>query len=155
MNRRAVFLVSGLLMLVLALVALTQAGPAAAGATAQISSSEVYNWWDGGTSVGTSQLVRNGAGLSASYHVSGLPAGQAMTLWFIIFNNPENCATNPCSIPADVFNPAASADFYFAAGHVTGGSGNVSLGGHLNVGDMRRSGKAETGMGSAVPLTNL
>lgn len=154
MNTRSLFLVSSLLIMAAAILALIPASPVTAGGAAQITDSAVYNWWDGGTSVGTSQLVRNGAGLSASYHVSGLPAGQAMTLWFIIFNNPENCATSPCSIPADVFNPAASADFYFAAGHVTGGSGNVSLGGHLNVGDMRGSGKAETGMAPAVPLTN-
>jgi hypothetical protein len=154
MNKQAFFLVSSLLMIAAAIVALSSAGPVVAGGPAHITGSDVYDWWDGSTSVGTSQLVRNGAGISASYHVSGLPAGQAMTLWFIFFNNPENCATSPCSIPEDVFNPAANADFYFAGGHVTGGSGNGNFGGHLNVGDMSRSGKAETGMAPAVPLTN-
>ena len=75
------------------------------------TSSPVYWWWDDQEVLGSSQLIRGDNGLNANFQTSGLPAGQAVTLWFIIFNNPAGCSTSPCSLPADLFNPAAQADF--------------------------------------------
>ena len=49
------------------------------------------------------------------------------------------------------FNPAVGADFHFASGHVTGGSGNSTFAGRLNVGDTSRSGLVEFGE-DPVPL---
>jgi len=138
----------------LAAVLIMTNGRSLAGEPAQISDSDAYWWWDRATPVGSTRLVRNSSGLTAVYDATDLPAGQALTLWFIIFNSPENCATSPCSIPQDVFNPDAAADFYFGAGHVVGGSGNTSFGGRLQVGDLTGSGKAETGLADPVALTN-
>ena len=83
-----------------------------------------------------------------------LTPGDAVTLWIITFNNPEACATTPCSIPADVLNEAAGADFYWAAGKVVGANGRVVLSGRLDVGQTAYSGKVEVGIGDAVPLDN-
>jgi hypothetical protein len=100
--------------------------------------------------VGSSQLVRTPAGVSFTYHTSGLVPGQAVTLWVVVFNNPGACATSPCTF-ADMSNPAAQGDFLYGAGHVIGGSGRGNFGGHLAAGDISGSGLAEVG-GSALGL---
>jgi hypothetical protein len=98
------------------------------------TTADVHWTWDPVTVVGTSKLVRTGAGISASLRSSGLPAGQAVTMWFVVFNYPEFCASSPCG-PADIPNPAVKFDGLYAGGHVVGGSGTANFGGHLAVGD--------------------
>jgi hypothetical protein len=68
---------------------------------------------------GTASLVRRDDGISMSFRTSGLPAGDAVTIWFII--------VDPAS------GNVVSAQF--AAGHVVGTDGNASFGGSLKVGD--------------------
>lgn len=134
-------------LLVLALAGTATAAPAA------ISTQPVVQVWDG-TVVGTSTLVRTDQGISASFRSSGLPAGQAVTLWFVIFNNPSDC-TGACGLDDILFNPAAEADFLVAAGHVTGASGTANFGAHLQVGDTSGSAFPEIGMPDrVVGLTN-
>ena len=114
----------------------------------RVSTSPVY-WGD--AVVGSSKLVRTPNGISFTYHTSGLPAGYVVTLWIVVFNNPDACFTRPCT-DADIFsNPDAQADFLRGAGHVIGGSGVGNFGGHLPVGDASGSGLAEIG-GMAVGL---
>jgi hypothetical protein len=81
---------------------------------------------------------------------SGLPAGHAVTLWFIFFNRPDLCAARPCGA-SDL--GTAEGDFHLAAGHVTS-DGKVTFAGHLQVDDISGSGLLETGMGLGTPLTN-
>jgi hypothetical protein len=100
--------------------------------------------------VGTSMLVRTPSGISFTYQTSGLPAGQVVTLWVVVFNNPDACATDPCTF-ADMPNPEAQGDFLYGGGHVIGGSGRGNYGGHLAVGDISGSGLAEIG-GTALGL---
>jgi hypothetical protein len=100
--------------------------------------------------VGSSRLVRTPAGVSFTYHTSGLVPGQVVTLWVVVFNNPAACATSPCTL-ADMSNPAAQGDFLYGAGHVIGGSGRGNFGGHLAAEDISRSGLAEIG-GTAMGL---
>jgi hypothetical protein len=128
---------AGLLTLTLGLGA-TLATPAAR------STQPVVQTWDG-TQVGISTLVRTDAGLSASFKSSGLPAGQAVTLWFVIFNNPSACG-GPCGLADLLFNLAAEGDFLVGAGHVTGASGTANFGAHLAVGDTSGSAFPEIGM---------
>ena len=71
--------------------------------------------------------------------------GHAMTLWFIVFNNPSACGSSPCSIEDLLLNPAVQGDFLIAAGHVVGGNGQAVFGGALQVGDIRGSGWIELG----------
>jgi hypothetical protein len=118
-----------------------------------LTTSPVYWNWDPTTVAGSSTLVRTEAGVSFTYQTSSLPAGHVVTVWIVVFNNPENCATRPCQAPADVDNPAVHADFLYGGGHVIGGSGRGNFGGHLQVGDASGSGLAELG-GPAVGLLN-
>jgi hypothetical protein len=115
--------------------------------------SPVYWNWDAATPVGHSKLVRTDAGVSFTYSTSSLPVGQVVTVWIVVFNNPEHCATSPCSAPADVFNPDVNADFLYGGGHVIGGSGAGNFGGHLRADDPSGSGLAELGF-PAVGLLN-
>lgn len=117
------------------------AGSAVAG---QSSVSPAFYLWDPGSNVGTSQLVRTNSGLNATLLASGLPPGQAVTMWFIVYNNPSACSSSPCAIE-DLFNPATEADFLHGAGKIIGASGHAGFGGYLRVGDVSDSGFPEIG----------
>jgi hypothetical protein len=131
----------GLLLAVLALAAIL---PAQAGGNK--STENVYWWWDGANAIGSATLIRTPNGISANYQSSGLTAGHAMTLWFIVFNNPAGCSTTPCSVPEDIFNPNAQADFLVGGGHVTGNGPDATFSGYLGVGDASGSGMPEIGL---------
>jgi hypothetical protein len=107
----------------------------------------VSNLWDPATVVGEASLVRTGAGLTAAYRSTDLPAGQAVTLWFIVFNNPSACAAT-CGLWDLLFNLEAEGDFLVGGGHVTGADGKGGFGGHLAVGDTSGSAFPEIGMPS-------
>ena len=126
-------------------VGLFVVAPAAAKGPAQVSTSDVYHWWDQGTSVGSSKLVRNNKGISADYTGSGLPAGQAATLWFIVFNNPGACTDGECGLDDLGASRAAQGDFLFASGHVIDADGTATFGGSLKAGDTSGSGLHEIG----------
>jgi hypothetical protein len=70
-----------------------------------------------GSTVGISTLIRTGSGLSFSLTTSGLQAGHAVTVWWM------------------VLNPDGSLSVQYAAGHVIDDSGAAEFGGHLSVGD--------------------
>jgi hypothetical protein len=119
-------------------------------------STENVTWlYDPSTPIGTSSLVRTDAGLSATFRSSGVPAGQAVTLWFIVFNNPSACAAT-CGLADLLFNLDAQGDFLVGGGNVVGGSGLVTIGGNLKVGDTTGSGFPEIGFDPerAIGLTN-
>jgi hypothetical protein len=108
------------LRIAVALVAL--ALPLAASAepaTKQVA--DVTGWVEGvgpTTNVyGAASLVRNDNGVSMTFRTSGLPAGEAVTIWWIILENGSPVSAQ------------------FAAGHVVGGSGATSFAGHLAEGD--------------------
>jgi hypothetical protein len=122
-------------------------GTGAALATPATRSTEPVVWtWDPTTPVGTSTLVRTDGGISATFHSSGLPAGHAVTMWFVVFNEPGACFTTPCGLADLLFNEDAEGDFLVGAGKVVGASGSGDLAGHLQVGDVRGSAFPEIGM---------
>lgn len=92
----------------------TAEGKLSPAALQNVTRSPVYWNWDPSNAVGSSQLVRTNAGLGCTYHTSSLPAGQVVTVWIVVFNNPGACATSPCS-PADIGNPLVGATFSTAA----------------------------------------
>ena len=144
----------GLLVLMLVVAGLVASLPAA-GASQRVTTVEPVSWWwDESDRVGVSVLHRSDDGIRALFASKGYTPGDAVTLWAIHFNNPSACATSPCSVPADVFNEAAEADFYWVAGKVVGPSGRLVLRGSLAVGQTAYSGKVEIGAGDAVPLVN-
>ena len=68
--------------------------------------------------VGSSTLVRSDRGIAVSLQSSGLPAGHAVTVWWM------------------VVNPGAAAlSVLYAAGHVVDDSGTAGFGGALQEGD--------------------
>ena len=107
--------------------------------------SQVFWIWDASAVTGTSTLTRTDTGISAVLHTSELSPGHAMTLWFIVFNNPSACASSPCSIEDLLLNPAVQGDFLIGAGNIVGGTGQAVFGGALQVGDSRGSGWIEIG----------
>jgi hypothetical protein len=131
--------------------AAAQGQPAFVGAS-HVTTSDVHWTWDPVTVLGSSRLVRTEAGITASLQSSGLPPGHAVTMWFVVFNYPEFCASSPCG-PADIPNPDVKFDGLYGAGHVIGGSGSANFGGHLPVGDASGSFAVEQG-GAGVGLLN-
>lgn len=126
------------------------AGMPAFRASEHITTSPVYWFWDFTTAAGSSTLVRTENGVSFTYKTEGLHPRHVVTVWVVVFNNPEHCATDPCT-PADMANPDVNGDFLYGGGHVIGGSGRGNFGGHLRVGDTSGSGLAEIG-GTATGL---
>ena len=119
-----------------------------------VSWDSVSWWWDDDSTIGGSLMIRGNDAIRAGVYSRSLTPGDVATLWFIVFNNPEACSTDPCSVPADVFNPDAEADFHWGAGAVVNAWGRVWLRGSLNVGETAHSGKAETGLADAEALSN-
>jgi hypothetical protein len=88
---------------------------------------------------GSSTLTRTGSGIALDLHTTGLQAGRAVTIWWMVFNHPEACltgATTPtvddprCGM-ADMDNPAAGLSVLYAAGHVIDEGGVADFGGYL------------------------
>lgn len=100
------------------------------------STGDVLTFSDG-TVVGSSRLVRTGSGISASIQTSGLTPDDVVTVWIVVFNHPENCATSPCTAD-DRLDPDVDAHAVYGTGHVVGGTGTAGYGLHLNVGDASR-----------------
>lgn len=80
----------------------------------------------------SAQLVRTDRSVNASLHTRDLIPGHVYTLWFIVINNHEACATDPCTAGDILFNTVAvQADVTYGGGIVAGGSGAGTLSGHL------------------------
>ncbi len=88
------------------------------------------------TFVGASWLVRSADGVTALLHSDDIPTGHAVTLWWVIINNPEECVDG-CD-GTDFRVAATNSDLLYADGFVVG-DGHVSFGAHLQVGDIAES----------------
>jgi hypothetical protein len=97
----------------LSVVLISRAG--AAPTTKPVSTSPVTS---SAGAVGTSTLVRTDSGLAFSLQTTGLPAGHAVTVWWMVVN-PD----------------AAAPSVLYAAGHVIDDSGAAGFGGSLQEGD--------------------
>jgi hypothetical protein len=92
-------------------------------------------------------LVRTKDGVGMTLHAFGLTPGNVYTAWFGIFNNPKECATNPCSA-ADLPNPDVQAVILSGSGQIAGEDGTADFGAFRAVGDT--SGSAGLGTGTAL-----
>jgi hypothetical protein len=120
------------LMLSIAISAPAYADPAS------VSESDVGWWWGEGPT-GTAKIVRNKRGISGNLSTSlanseGSTEGLAVTVWLIIFNNPDECATSPCS-ESDLFNPDVMPDAVSGAGNIVDDSEVASFGFSRKAGD--------------------
>jgi hypothetical protein len=122
---------AGMLVLAAGLAAPAQA------ASADHSSSSVWRFSDG-AAVGSSELVRTRSGVSIRLHTQA-PAGDAVTVWWVVFNNPDECDGAEGSpfrcAESDLFNPEVEGSVQYAAGHIVGASGTYNVASHLSEGD--------------------
>ncbi|HEX9093262.1 MAG TPA: hypothetical protein VF902_04705 [Coriobacteriia bacterium] len=82
----------------------------------------------------SSTLVRTTNGISVTLQTSGLPAGHAVTMWALIFNDPSACGAGGChEMNGDLNIPAVQGSVYRVTGHVVGERG--SFAGLVPVGD--------------------
>jgi hypothetical protein len=129
-----------LTQLAAALALTVTAAPAAHSAPAARSTSDVWRFDDGAVVTGgASKLVRTGQGLSLSLRTAGLPANDAVTSWWVIFNHPEACQGAEgepfrCAGP-DLDDPAVAASVQYAGGNVVGEAGSYGIGAYLREGD--------------------
>ena len=82
---------------------------------AGISSVRLFDMGDLETrpQVGSSWLSRNSRGISLMVNMSEIPVGHAVTLWLIVFNNPEECVNGPggcAGVNGDLENPVVQGD---------------------------------------------
>jgi hypothetical protein len=87
--------------------------------------------------VGYSKLVRTNNGISFRLQTNELEPGTVVTLWVVIFNNPENCVDG-CNAN-DLANPDVQGDLQYASGRIIGSSGKATYAGRLNEGNTSES----------------
>ena len=74
---------------------------------------------------GAAFLVRSKSGLEARLMLADLVAGNAHTIWWMIFNNPSACSTHPCTPGVDF--AAGRAALYFGGGVIAAAGGVVNV----------------------------
>lgn len=130
MRSRLVILIVG--------IALAAAAPAVAGGS-EIGTSPVFSIGPGHTFIdfvpgATSTLVRTSNGISVSLQTSALPAGHAVTVWALIFNNPSACGPGGCDeTRGDLGIAAVQGSVQRVTGHVVDVAD--SFAGHLGIGE--------------------
>jgi hypothetical protein len=125
---------------IVAAVLLLPPQPASSHGPANITTADVYSFDPMGEQVmgANARLVTNEAGATIQLKTSDLTPGDAVTVWWVIFNYPEACAAYPyapCTVDDLMNNPGAvGAEVTYAAGNVVGGSGISNFAGHLSTG---------------------
>jgi hypothetical protein len=123
-------------------MALVAAAPAVAGGS-ETGTSPVFSIGPGHTFIefvpgARSRLVRTSNGVSVTLQTSQLPAGHAVTVWALIFNNPSACGPDGCDeTQGDLGNPAVRGSLQRVAGHVVGETS--SFAGHLAIGEASKT----------------
>jgi hypothetical protein len=88
-----------------------------------------------GITTGTSTLTRSDTKISVSYKTTGLIPGHAYTLWWVIWNNPQDCAVPGACDEPDFNTPeAVGVDVLYATGLVVGTDGSVTFKAELTAG---------------------
>ncbi|MDH3709118.1 MAG: hypothetical protein OER04_04475 [Cyclobacteriaceae bacterium] len=94
---------------------------------------------NGGIIIGKSKLLRNKKGIAMALK-SHLEPGHAYTIWWVVWNFPENCTVPGACTDADFAQAVAvGVDVMYAAGNVAGGSGIAGFAGHLKENDISAS----------------
>ena len=120
-------------------LALTAAAAPVFAAGSESGTSPVFSIGPGHTFIAdipgaSSSLVRTPKGISVSLQTSGLPAGHAVTVWALIFNDPTACPAGGChEMNGDLNIPAVQGAVFHVTGHVVGE--NSSFAGFVPVGD--------------------
>jgi hypothetical protein len=130
-------------MLLAALLALTALGgigvTGVAAKGSQSGTSSVFTIGPGHTFIAnipgaSSTLIRRPNGINVTLQTTGLPAGHAVTVWALIFNNPSACPAGGChEMNGDLNIPEVQGSVYHVTGHIVGSTG--SFAGSVPVGD--------------------
>jgi hypothetical protein len=73
---------------------------------------------------GAATLIRNDNKISMTFHAENLTPGNAYTVWWVIWNKPENCAIPfACDLDDLLITQLVEVDVPFAAGLVVGTDG--------------------------------
>jgi hypothetical protein len=119
--------------------ALVVAMPFAIAQGASISTTTLQRFEQGTPIVGSkSTLLREPSGLSVTISTSDLEPGAAYTLWWVIFNHPEECTPPACGdkdLPPFGGGPAVNGSAVIATGHIISSSGKADFGAFLAPGD--------------------
>jgi hypothetical protein len=95
------------------------------------------------TPVGSSTLVRTDRGVSATLETTALTPGHVVTLWWVVFNDPEGCEAGIPSVsrcgPDDAHAGRGGVSPNHAAGQIVDEDGAAGFGAHLRVGDTSRA----------------
>jgi len=81
-----------------------------------------------------SKVVRKDGSMCMSINTRQLPEG-SYTNWWLIYNNPENCASKTCGVP-DLFNPSVNATLMFAAAGIVGPNKKSIFSGCVDEGEL-------------------
>ena len=92
---------------------------------------------------GAATLKRTRYGFTGRIMTKVMSAGDAYTVWIVVFNNSDACYTSPCSAD-DLGNEAARAAVFNGAGAISASDGNG--GGIINVDFSAVAGKIPDGM---------
>lgn len=99
------------------------------------STNDVFNAVTGHV-IGESTLNRNGNGVTINFKTSGLTPGYAYTLWWVIWNKPENCIEPGACTETDFANALnVEVQLLYASGHVAGNNGKGNFSAHLKEND--------------------
>jgi len=79
-------------------------------------------------------LLRTHNNVRMTIKTTDLDPHDTYTVWWVIFNNPEEC-DDGCGEP-DLFNDAVGGSVLYAAGHVLGANGKGNFAGSLREGDL-------------------
>ena len=102
-----------------------------ANAQSQIQFSNMHDFVTGTDLPGAGILERTKNTASLNLALQGLDTDAAYTTWWVVFNNPENCAALPCGLD-DLGDPAVEASVLWATGFVTGADGTANVSAHLD-----------------------
>ena len=73
---------------------------------------------------GAAWLIRDEDEVDGRITAKVTTAGDAYTLWAVVFNNPEECGTVPCA-ESDLFNPDVGGSVYFASSAISAADGGL------------------------------
>ncbi|MDH3697658.1 MAG: hypothetical protein OER83_03675 [Flavobacteriaceae bacterium] len=124
-------------------------------ANAKTTSKQTVDVFDGTDEefpiVGTSTLHRNANGITMNFKAEGLDKGYTYTVWWVIWNFPENCFEG-CDDPDFATPDAVGVDVLYAGGNVAGNAGKIAISGHLNEEDTSGSIRELFGLGVPIGL---
>jgi quercetin dioxygenase-like cupin family protein len=151
----------GLAAMSVAAIAFSVSAPQMALAHDYDTKTSMHNFADASVVAGASAVLkRMNYGVSTSVETAGLEPGEALTMWWVVFNRPENCSDGECG-ENDIFNMNADGEFVlnddgsppfnwdgigaskisvnYADGHVIDDSGAASFRGQLPIRDTSRA----------------